>query len=65
LPGSIYNTQTLGPSKFCANNLSPLLSAEGFWSLDRGTDCAVNDELGQHTNSTGDAKENGIVVGLG
>lgn len=53
----LFNLQLLA-------DLDPLLGGEGLGALNGGTDGAVNDELGQDTNGTGDTEENGVVVGL-
>lgn len=58
----------LGLCALCQRNCSALHWAmEAEWCylpLDRGANSAVNDELGQHTNSTRDTEEDSVVVGL-
>ena len=47
-----------------AGDLLPLGGGEGLGALDRGTEGAVDDELGQDTNGAGHAKEDGVEAGL-
>jgi hypothetical protein len=48
-----------------ANKLGVSLGAERLGPLDGGTDGTVDDELGKHTERTGDTEENSVVVLLG
>ena len=48
-----------------ADQLGVSLGGEGLGALDGGTDGAVDDELGKHTESTRDTEENSVVVLLG
>lgn len=48
-----------------ANQLGVGLSAERLGPLNGGANSAIDDELGEHTESTRDTKEDGVVVLLG
>lgn len=63
----VHNCQLLSSKsrlKLSTNQFSVLLSAERLGPLNRSTDGTVNDELRKDTQSTGDTKEDGVVVGL-
>jgi len=47
-----------------ANEFSILLSGEGLWTLNWGSDGTVDDQLWENTEGTGNTEENGVVVGL-
>lgn len=47
-----------------SNDLSPLLGRERLGSLDRSTNCTVDNELRKDTNSSGNTEENSVVAGL-
>jgi hypothetical protein len=49
-------------SKLSANELGPGLSGEGLGALDGGTDGAIDDELGKHTERSGDTEQDGVEV---
>lgn len=51
--------------KLSSDKLGISLSAERLRTLDRGAESTVNDELRKDTKSTGNTKEDSVVVGLG
>lgn len=57
-------THSRPPLQLNTNDLSPLLSGERLGSLNRSTDCTVDDELRKDTNGSGNTEENSVVVGL-
>ena len=61
-PKSSHHSKSL---ELSTDKLGESLSAETLGALNRSTESTVNDELRKNTNSTRNAKQDGIVAGFG